>query len=188
MTKYVRGYRTILMAETLGMTNPPPPPSSIRVATDLQCKELSVYLFIWTYLFIGEAQCNLRTPLPLPEGRCGMVLDIVIFCSLDFVSFLFFTEDRVFWVGRSGVQQSPKLMFTKRPSRRAYPLFCCSYTWPPRKGLDFCICSRTLLCVFQDRERINLSVSLREENLQGEPVFANHASFSPFVLSSPFYR
>lgn len=75
----------------------------------------------------------------------------------------------------------------KTPTRRAYPLFCCSYTWPPRKGLDFCICSRTLLCVFQDRERINLSVLLREENLQGEPVSANHASFSRqiFVLPPP---
>lgn len=75
------------------------------------------------------------TPLSLPEGQAMWDGVKTLFnFVLDFFSWLF-AEDRVFWVGRSGAQQSSKVTFTKQPPTLTgkFPFVCCSYAWPPRK-------------------------------------------------------
>lgn len=130
MTKYKRGYRVIPFR-----WQTPHHKSVYWFAV-----QRTVYVFIWTYLFIGEAQCNIPHPFHCQRAKqCGMVLKHCLFCSRFFFSWLF-AEDRVFWVGRSGAQQSSKVMFTKQPPTLTgkFPFVCCSYAWPlQKKGWTF---------------------------------------------------
>lgn len=95
----------------------------------------TICLLIYMNIFIywgGPVQ-----PTYTPSTARGPMWDGVRHCYILLFRFCFFTEDRVFWVGRSGVQQSSNSCLQNAPLT-GHTHFSAAHTpGPPEKGLTF---------------------------------------------------
>lgn len=159
MTKYKRGYRVIPFR-----WQTPHHKSVYWFAV-----QRTVYVFIWTYLFIGEAQCNIPHPFHCQRAKqCGMVLKHCLFCSRFFFFLVICGGQGVLGGQEWSSTEFKGHVYKAAPHTHREVSICLLLIRlaPPEKGLDFCICSKTLLCIFQDWGGLNHSMLFCEETAE----------------------